>query len=100
LGVICPARPDNGRHAFNLYTIRHPRRDAIRSALAGQGIGHSTCYPTPLALQAVYDRLGHAPGDFPVAEQLGHEVVSLPVFPDMTPEQVDTVCTVVARAIA
>lgn len=100
LGVICPVRPANGRHVFNLYTIRHAKRDAIRTALADNGIGHSTCYPSPLALQAVYDRLGYQAGDFPVAEQLGSEVVSLPIFPDMTPEQVATVCNVVAQAIA
>lgn len=100
LGIICPARPAQGRHAFNLYTIRSPQRDAIREALMENSIGNSTCYPSPLALQAVYSGLGHKPGDFPVAEQLGNEVVSLPVFPDMSNEQVDTVCKVIEQVIS
>jgi len=100
LGIICPTRPAKGRHAFNLYTIRSPQRDVIREALMAQSIGNSTCYPLPLALQAVYSGLDYKPGDFPVAEQLGHEVVSLPVFPDMTEAQVDTVCEVIELAIS
>ena len=100
LDIICPTRPAKGRHAFNLYTIRSSQRDAIREALMENSIGNSTCYPLPLALQAVYSDLGYKPGDFPVAEQLGLEVVSLPVFPDMTEEQVDTVCQVIKQAMS
>ena len=100
LGITCPARPATGKHAFNLYTIRSAQRDAIRSALMDNGIGNSTCYPMPLALQAVYSGLGYSKGDFPVAEQLGHEVVSLPVFPHMTSEQVDVVCDVIANTLS
>ncbi len=99
-GIICPARPADGSHAFNLYTIRSEQRDAIRTALMEHGIGNSTCYPAPLALQAVYKGLGYQAGDFPVAEQLGNEVVSLPVFPDMTAEQVDTVCDVIVQTLS
>ncbi|HBE91302.1 MAG TPA: hypothetical protein DDW55_01805 [Gammaproteobacteria bacterium] len=100
LDIICPTRPAQGRHAFNLYTIRSPQRDAIRTALMEQSIGNSTCYPSPLALQTVYSDLGYKSGDFPVAEQLGNEVVSLPVFPDMTEEQVDAVCKVIKQAMS
>jgi len=99
LDIICPSRPAEGLHAFNLYTIRSPRRDTIRAALMENGIGNSTCYPTPLALQAVYQKLGYQAGDFPVAEQLGNEVVSLPIFPGMTKEQTATVCEVIERAM-
>ena len=99
LGITCPTRPDNGSHAFNLYTIRSSKRDAIRQALMDNSIGNSTCYPAPLALQDVYQKLAYTEADFPVSVALGSEVVSLPVFPDMTEEQVDRVCMVIEQAI-
>lgn len=99
LGITCPARPQHGSHAFNLYTIRSPKRDAIRQALMDNSIGNSTCYPAPLALQEVYQQLAYTADDFPVAVVLGREVVSLPVFPDMTEHQVDRVCQVIEQAI-
>jgi dTDP-4-amino-4,6-dideoxygalactose transaminase len=100
LGITCPTRPDNGSHAFNLYTIRSSKRDLIRQALMDNSIGNSTCYPSPLALQEVYKHLSYTAEDFPVSVALGTEVVSLPVFPDMTEEQVDRVCQVIEQAIS
>ena len=99
LGITCPTRPDYGSHAFNLYTIRSSKRDAIRQALMDNSIGNSTCYPAPLALQEVYQKLAYTEADFPVSVALGSEVVSLPVFPDMTEQQVDRVCQVIEQAI-
>ena len=99
LGIICPSRPLNGSHAFNLYTIRSSKRDAIRQALMDSSIGNSTCYPSPLALQEVYQHLAYTKDDFPVSVALGSEVVSLPVFPDMTEDQVDRVCQVIEQVI-
>ena len=99
IGIICPSRPLNGSHAFNLYTIRSTKRDAIRQALMDNSIGNSTCYPAPLALQEVYRHLAYTEADFPVSVSLGSEVVSLPVFPDMTEDQVERVCQVVEQAI-
>jgi dTDP-4-amino-4,6-dideoxygalactose transaminase len=99
LGIICPARPEHGSHAFNLYTIRSQKRDAIRQALMDNAIGNSTCYPAPLALQEVYQHLQYSAEDFPVSVALGDEVVSLPVFPDMTEQQVDHVCQVIEGAV-
>ena len=99
LGITCPTRPDNGSHAFNLYTIRSTKRDIIRQALMDNSIGNSTCYPAPLALQEVYKHLSYKAEDFPVSVALGLEVVSLPVFPDMTEEQVSRVCHVIEQAV-
>ncbi|MFW2439544.1 MAG: DegT/DnrJ/EryC1/StrS family aminotransferase [Arenicellales bacterium] len=98
-GITCPSRPQHGSHAFNLYTIRSPKRDAIRQALMDNAIGNSTCYPAPLALQEVYQHLQYSAADFPVSVALGYEVVSLPVFPDMTEEQLDRVCQVIEAAV-
>jgi dTDP-4-amino-4,6-dideoxygalactose transaminase len=100
LGITCPTRPDNGSHAFNLYTIRSSKRDLIRQALMDNSIGNSTCYPSPLALQEVYKHLSYTAEDFPVSVALGSEVVSLPVFPDMTEGQVNRVCQVIEQAIS
>jgi dTDP-4-amino-4,6-dideoxygalactose transaminase len=99
LGITCPARPQHGSHAFNLYTIRSTKIDAIRQALMDNAIGNSTCYPAPLALQEVYQHLQYSAADFPVSVALGNEVVSLPVFPDMTEEQLDRVCQVIEDAV-
>ena len=98
--IICPARPQNGRHAFNLYTIRHANREAIREALKDGSIGHSQCYPKGLHLQDIYSGLGYEPGDLPVTDQVCGETLSLPIFPDMREEEVVRVCEVVKRAVS
>ncbi|MEJ2310330.1 MAG: DegT/DnrJ/EryC1/StrS family aminotransferase [Gammaproteobacteria bacterium] len=92
-----PARPDHGRHAFNLYTIRHPRRNALRQALGDANIGTNQCYPQGLHLQQVYHHLGYKPGDLPVTDQLCTETLSLPIFPGMSREQVERVCEVIRK---
>lgn len=93
--AIAPARPAAGRHAFNLYTIRHPRRDALRKALTDAGVGTNQCYPLGLHLQQVYAHLGYQPGDLPMVDQLCHETLSLPIFPGLTQAQVDYVAALV-----
>ncbi len=92
LALTTPADAVNGRHAYNLYTLRHPRRDALRERLNACRIGNSQCYPQPLHRQAVYAGLGYREGDLPVAEALCHETLSLPIFPDLRREQVAYVC--------
>lgn len=93
--AVMPARPASGRHAFNLYTIRHPRRDALRQALTDAGIGTNQCYPLGLHLQEVYRELNYRPGDLPVVDRLCGETLSLPIFPGMTEQQVEFVCEVI-----
>ncbi len=96
--VITPARPGNGLHAFNLYTIRMQGRDAARARLNEQKIGSSLCYPLGLHLQEVYESLAYKPGDLPVTEACSLVSLSLPIFPDMTEAQVDRVCEVLLAA--
>ncbi len=86
---ICPSLPANGQHAFNLYTIRHPRRDALRERLNARRIGNSQCYPEGLHLQPVHASLGYRPGSLPVVERLCHETLSLPIFPDLRDAEID-----------
>ncbi len=76
---------------FNQYTLRVPRRDALREHLAARGIGHSVYYPLPLHLQPCFAYLGYREGSCPEAERAAREVISIPVFPELTRAQLDEV---------
>ncbi|HED12587.1 MAG TPA: DegT/DnrJ/EryC1/StrS family aminotransferase [Gammaproteobacteria bacterium] len=100
LDVVCPVRPQDktSRHVFNLYTIRVKNRDLVRACLQRYSIGCNVCYPQPLHLQPVHRELGYQVGDLPVVEQACGEVLSLPIWPDMSEQQVSTVCSAIALA--
>jgi dTDP-4-amino-4,6-dideoxygalactose transaminase len=84
-------------HVYNQFTIRTPQRDELSAYLTQRGIGNRIYYPVPLHLQECYRSLGYQKGDFPVSEQLSQEVLSLPIYPELTPDQlqyvVDTIKT-------
>jgi dTDP-4-amino-4,6-dideoxygalactose transaminase len=77
-----------GAGVFHQFTIRHPRRDALREHLTRAGVGTDLIYPVPLHRQACYAELGYAEGSMPVAEKACATCVSLPIFPELTDEQV------------
>ncbi len=83
------------RHVYHIYAIRTPDRQAWQEALQAQGIQTGIHYPTPVHLLPAFADLGYSLGDFPHAEQAANEVLSLPMFPELTAEQ----CEVVARAV-
>ncbi|MEX2044763.1 MAG: DegT/DnrJ/EryC1/StrS family aminotransferase [Opitutus sp.] len=83
-----PEQPSYGRSVFHQFTVRHPRRDALREHLAGCGIGTDLIYPVPLHLQNCFAGLGHSRGSFPVAERAADTCLSLPMFPELTDVQV------------
>jgi len=89
--VLLPAQPAYGESVFHQFTIRHPRRDALREHLAKQEIGTDLIYPVPLHLQRCYAHLGRGKGSFPIAERAAETCVSLPIFPELTEAQVDHV---------
>ena len=89
--VRLPDQPDYGQSVFHQFTIRHPRRDALREHLAKHDIGTDLIYPVPLHLQKCYASLGFGPGSFPVAEKAAANCVSLPIFPELTDAQVEHV---------
>lgn len=89
--VRMPDQPAYGQSVFHQFTIRHPRRDALREHLAKQEIGTDLIYPVPLHLQKCYAGLGYGVGSFPVAERAAKTCVSLPIFPELTDAQVDHV---------
>jgi dTDP-4-amino-4,6-dideoxygalactose transaminase len=80
---------------FNQYTIRVERRDKLREHLSAKGIGHSVYYPLPLHLQPCFAYLGYKAGACPESEKASNEVVSLPVFPELTRAQLDEVISAV-----
>jgi dTDP-4-amino-4,6-dideoxygalactose transaminase len=89
--VRLPDQPDYGRSVFHQFTIRHPRRDALREHLASREIGTDLIYPVPLHRQKCYAGLGLGEGSFPVAEEAARTCVSLPIFPELTDAQVEHV---------
>jgi len=98
-GVMPPLIPEGYEHVFHQYTIRVERRDALMNFLSERKIGCSVYYPVPLHLQPIYASLGHKAGDFPHAERAAQEVLSLPMFPELRPEQVTRVAEAVAEFV-
>jgi dTDP-4-amino-4,6-dideoxygalactose transaminase len=86
-----PDQPEYGRSVFHQFTIRHPRRDALREHLAKCEVGTDLIYPVPLHLQQCYASLGQGRGSLPVAERAAETCVSLPIFPELTDAQVEHV---------
>lgn len=90
-GVIVPAAPPHGVHVYHIYALRVPQRDWLLQTLAGRGISCGIHYPVPVHLQEAYRSLSYGRGSFPVAERCADEFLSLPMFPELTPEQVQYV---------
>lgn len=89
-GLRTPLRAKNSTHVFHQYTLRIAKdRDALQHYLTAAGIPTMIYYPIPLHLQPAYADLGYQEGDCPVAEQLASEVLSLPMHPELTNEQVE-----------
>ena len=89
--VVTPATESGNEHVYNQYTVRVPRRDELRAYLSDKQIGSAIYYPRSLHLQPCFDFLGYENGQFPEAERACNEVLSLPVFPELSTEQQQTV---------
>jgi dTDP-4-amino-4,6-dideoxygalactose transaminase len=96
--VELPADPPGQRHVYHVFAIRHPERDRLAGELAAQGVATGIHYPIPVHLQPAYADLGYGPGDFPVAERAAHEVLSLPMYPELRPDQVEAISELVRAA--
>ena len=93
--VTTPFIDPSNESIFNQYTIRLAKRDALKAHLKAKGIGHSVYYPLPLHLQPCFAYLGYKEGSCPEAERASREVVSLPVFPELSRAQLDDVVSAV-----
>lgn len=93
--VVTPTVDPANESIFNQYTIRVPRRDALKEHLAARGIGHAVYYPLPLHLQQCFAYLGYKAGAFPESERAAAEVLSLPIYPELTRAQLDEVVSAV-----
>lgn len=87
----CQDEPPGYRHVYHLFVIRSKNRDALQSYLKDHGIGTAIHYPTPVHLQPFYNKDGDAHGRFPITEHVCNEILSLPMFPELTEEQVEIV---------
>src|SRR5208282_630018 len=90
------SRSPQAKHVFHQYVIRAQRRDELRQFLADRKIGSEIYYPLPLHLQPVFSYLGLKAGDLPVAEQAAREVLALPMFPELTEAEIQSVVESIA----
>jgi dTDP-4-amino-4,6-dideoxygalactose transaminase len=96
--VVVPEAPVAGsRHVYNQFTIRCRQRDELRESLRATGVPTEIYYPVPLHLQPAFAYLGYERGDLPVAEQASNEALSLPVFPELTESQQQSVADAIAK---
>jgi dTDP-4-amino-4,6-dideoxygalactose transaminase len=86
--VELPAEQPWGEHVYHLYVIQTADRDALRQHLGDRGVGSQIHYPVPLHLQEAFASLGQGPGECPVAERACSRILSLPIYPELTEEQV------------
>ncbi|MDZ8188218.1 MAG: DegT/DnrJ/EryC1/StrS family aminotransferase [Nostoc sp. ChiSLP02] len=94
-GVSTPTVMPYSRHVYHVYAVRSPQRDILQQRLQGQEIQTGIHYPIPIHLQPAYAQLGYKPGDFPHSEAASREVLSLPMYAELTTE----LQTQVAKAV-
>ncbi len=97
--LVLPYEPEYAESVYHLFVVRVRERDRVLDALKERGIGAGVHYPVPLHLQPAYAHLGHRAGDFPHAEAAAQEVLSLPLYAEMTDEQVRAVCETLTEVL-
>ena len=90
-GIAIPQIRENVKHVFHLYVIRAANREALQKYLVEKGVSTGIHYPTPLPLLPAYKYLNYMPSDFPVASDYMDKILSLPMFPELTEEQIQYV---------
>jgi dTDP-4-amino-4,6-dideoxygalactose transaminase len=94
--TLPPTAPGNF-HVYNQFTVRAPKRDELRTFLKEKGVGSEVYYPLPMHLQNCYRDLGHQKGSFPLSERAAEEVMSLPIYPELTEPQQSYVVEMIAE---
>jgi dTDP-4-amino-4,6-dideoxygalactose transaminase len=88
-GLELPVPPLEDRHVFHQFVVRHPQRDALRRYLKEKGVQTAVHFPLPVHLQPAYANLGSAAGSLPVTEKIAGEILSLPMYPELSEAQVE-----------
>ena len=97
--VVRPHHDPRTRHIYNQYVIRVPKRDELRKSLSERSIGNEVYYPVPLHLQKCFAALGYQEGDMPNAEAAARETIALPIYPELTEEQIRYVAATVREFV-
>jgi dTDP-4-amino-4,6-dideoxygalactose transaminase len=90
-GIILPAEAPYSSHVYHIYAVRVKNRDAVLQRMAARGVNCGVHYPVPIHLQKAYGFLGLKAGSFPVAERCAKEFLSLPMYPELRPDQIELV---------
>lgn len=98
-GVVTPVTKPDRSHVFQTFAIRIKNRDRVVEKLKEDGISALVHYPIPIHLQEAYQELNHKRGDFPVSEAVADDILSLPMFPHMTKEQIEHVCDSIKKIV-
>lgn len=98
--VTTPYTSPEARHVYHQYTLRAPRRDELAAFLKQRQIGTMIYYPVPIHLQPLYAELGYQPGSLPATEDAAAEVLSLPIYPEMTEKQIEEVAAAIGKFYA
>ncbi len=98
-GLRVPCAGDDRTHVYHLYVVRVSQRDRVLEKLNAEGVGSLIHYPIPVHLQPAYQDAGYKRGDFPVAETIADEIISLPMFPHMSREQVTSVAETLKKIL-
>ena len=99
-GVLTPKETAHNKHVYHLYVLRVKNRDNLLKTLADKGVNCAIHYPVPLHLQQAYAGLGLGKGSFPISERCSEEIISLPMFPELTPEDIQTVSREVSALVS
>jgi dTDP-4-amino-4,6-dideoxygalactose transaminase len=97
--LILPTEMPYARHVYHLYVVQAENRDSLREQLLAAGIETGLHYPIPLHLQKAYSCLGYQASSFPVAENMSRRILSLPMHPDLTDEQIEYVASVLMESL-
>jgi dTDP-4-amino-4,6-dideoxygalactose transaminase len=98
--LALPHEAEGRRHVWHLYVVRHEERDRLQQALAAANIATGLHYPIPVHLQPAYTHLGYRSGDFPVAEEVAQQCLSLPIYPELSKEEQERIARVLRKTLA
>ena len=95
--VQLPCERQWAKHVYHLFVIRTNKRDALKDYLQERGVGTHIHYPIPIHFQEAYKKLGYKMGDFPISERNAGEILSLPIYPELTTEEVEVVAGLITE---